>query len=78
MAFSLSTAGAVLLNEAQKAIAAAVPSISPTEVQRLILGTSNSFLGSLNPDQHAAVIQALVFSLRKVYVAFEPTRMRIH
>ena len=68
MAVSLSTAGAVLLNEAQKAIAEAVPSISPTEVQRLILGTSNTFLDSLTPDQHAAALQALVFSLRKVYV----------
>lgn len=68
MAFSLSTAGAVFLNEAQAAIANAVPSISSTEVQRLILGTSNNFLESLTPDQYGAALQALVFSLRKVYV----------
>jgi hypothetical protein len=72
MAFSLSTAGAVLLNEAQKSIAEVVPHITTTQVQQLILGTSNHFLQSLPEDQHAAALQALILSLRKVYAASTP------
>jgi hypothetical protein len=66
MAFSLSLCGAIFLNDAQAKISAVLPSVSSEQIQRLILGTSNSFLGSLSPEDRLTVLNALVASLRKM------------
>ncbi|MCJ1367960.1 hypothetical protein MMC16_007098 [Acarospora aff. strigata] len=66
--FSLAICGAVFLNDAQRTISAILPGVPVAQIRQAILGTSSAFLDTLPAASRALTLDALVMSLRKVFI----------
>ncbi|KAL1615416.1 hypothetical protein SLS56_011829 [Neofusicoccum ribis] len=64
--FGLAVAGAVFLNDAQQRLHHLLPNTPLAQIQQVITGTSAGLLQEMQPDERAAVLDAIVLSLRKV------------
>ncbi|PLB35610.1 MFS general substrate transporter [Aspergillus candidus] len=68
IAFGLAIAGAVFINDAVSGLAALIPDVSRSELQRAISGTSGTYFQSLPEQLQASCIDAIVGALQKVFI----------
>lgn len=65
---SLAMANAVFLNLAENSITKLLPGVPKADVQAAISGTGGSFLKTLSPASQKAVLQAIVYSIQRVFI----------
>ena len=64
----LAIGNAVFLNLAQNGIAAALPDVPLGAIQAAIAGVGSSVLTTLDPARQAAVLDAIVFAIQRVFI----------
>ncbi|TPX13643.1 uncharacterized protein E0L32_005846 [Thyridium curvatum] len=68
IAFGLSVAGSLFINTATAGLAVALPSISATELQLLLSGTSSAYYHSLSEELRVQVVGIIVGAMNRVFI----------